>query len=304
MGSGLSGLATAWHLLHLPNPPTVTLYSNGKEASRISAGLLHKYMGQYAKLNPLAVEGEQATLALLASAQEFSSQPLILSQGFIRPATSDRQAAAYKECAAAYGDVDWLETCRVLDPNGPPCPGLFIQSGLVIDTPAYLNALIEGCKSRGLIIQEHTIELAAYDYVIQAMGAYTPVPLHPLKGQLLEIEWPSIPPLPFTIVGPIYIAMTKDRTRAVIGATYEHSYENEEPNSFAIDYLYPRAVALYPLLEGAKVVDVKAGLRASMPNRMPLVKKISDNRVVITGMGSRGLLYHSLFAKQCAALFS
>ena len=303
IGAGFSGLATAWHLLHLPHPPTVTLYSKGKSDSSIAAGLLHKYMGQYAKRSPLAVEAEKESLSLITNALKFTNRPLILSKGFIRPAFSDKQKAAFKECAETYPDVDPLESCQILDPNAPKAPGIFIQSGLVIDTQAYLDALLKGCQSKGLILQDQPLELETYDHTIQAMGAFTPTPLHRLKGQLLEIEWPpSIPPLPFTLVGEIYIAMMQDPKRAVIGATYEHTFESEEPNRFAIDYLYPKAMALYPALEEVEVVEIKAALRATMPNRLPLVKKMSHKLSFITGMGSRGLLYHAYFAKLCVNL--
>lgn len=300
VGAGFSGLSTAWYLLNLPKPPRVTLYSKGKIASRISAGLLHKYMGLYAKLNPIAVAAENETLRLLKIAQAFSNVPLIISKGFIRPGISAKQLEAYRKCAELYLDVEWLENCTSLDVGAPSGPGLFISSGLVIDTEAYLDGLIKACQSKGLIIEDLPLESEDYDHIIYAMGAKTPASLHSIKGQLIEIEWPStIPPLPFTLIGGVYITMTPDSKKAVIGATYEHTFENEEPDeTFAINFLYPKALELYPSLEGAKVLTVKSGLRGSTPNRLPLVQILSDKHSVICGMGSRGLLYHAYFANQ------
>lgn len=299
IGAGFSGLATAWYLLNLPNPPQVTLYSQGPICSRISAGLLHKYMGLYAKLNPLALAAEKEAHQLLAIAQTFSETPLILSKGFIRPGCSEKQVQAYKTQASLYSDVEWLENCQSLDPNGPSLPGLYIPSGIVIDTDGYLDALLKASLYKGLIIADQPLESEAYDHIIQAMGASTPLIHHAVKGQLIEIKWPSIPILPYTLIGPVYIAMTKDKKRAVIGATYEHSYKSCDPDKkFAIDFLYPKAIHLYPLLEGAEVLSVKAALRASTPSRLPIASILTSKNSVISGMGSRGLLYHAYFANQ------
>lgn len=297
LGAGLSGLATAWFLLHLNDPPTVTLFSQGNEASRISAGLLHKYMGVHAKLNPFAIEGEKKTHELISLAQTFSEKPIVISKGFIRPAQGEKQLSAYQECAKRYSDVDWIENCQTLDPQMISCPGIFIHSGAVIDTSSYLEALKKGCQSKGMRIVQEAPLLSSFDHVIYATGADSQG-VHPLKGQLLEVHWP-LPPLPYSVVGQVYLAMTADPTRAVIGATYEHSFTTKEPEvDFAIQTLFPKAMSLYPALQNAEILSVKAGLRASTPNRLPIAEVVSPQVSRITGMGSRGLLYHAYFAEQ------
>lgn len=308
IGSGFSGLATCWYLLNSNQPLEVTLFSKGNEASRISAGILHKYMGLYAKLNPLAIEAEKETRHLISIASQYTDQPLVLNEGIVRLAHTDKQKAAYSQCAESHSDVTWLDDCKSCDPNMASGSGIFIQSGVTIDTNNYLDALKRACIEKGLIVkfQDITDELTEFDHIIGAMGSYTKeltpftnLPLHPLKGQLLEIEWPEeLPPLPYTLISQVYLAMSSAQKKAIIGATYEHHFNDANPEAeIAIQALLPKALELYPKLAGCKITDVRAGIRATTPTRMPIAKVINERHSVLAGMGSSGLLYHAHFAK-------
>lgn len=313
IGSGFSGLALAWHLL---DSHEVTLFTKREEASRIAAGIMHKYMGLHAKLNPLAIEAERASLELIQEMTPYASSPLVLNKGIIRVAMTAMQQKSYAECAARYPDVQWLENCQSLDPHLSCFPGIFIESGVTIDAINYLEALEAGCKDKGLLQIEQTInhldELESFDHVILASGAGTHAllpaapPLHQLKGQLLEIAWPKhLPILPHTLISQVYLAMAGDTNRAVIGATYEHAFETADPDpELAINELLPKALQLYPELEGCHVLDVKAQIRITTPNRQPYAQILSAKTSLLTGMGSRGLLYHAYYAKQlsCAIM--
>lgn len=311
IGSGFSGLAVCWYLLNSPSPPEVTLFSKGDEASRISAGILHKYMGLFAKLNPLAVEAEKETKHLISIAEQHTNLPLILSKGIVRLAHTEKQKAAYAICADSHPDVKWLDNCQIHDPNMASGPGIFIQSGLTIDTNNYLDALKQACITKGLTVKVQDIadinELNDFDHIIGAMGSYTSnltpfqnLSLHPLKGQLLEIDWPeNLPPLPHTLISKVYLAMSQDQSKAIIGATYEHHFKDALPDAdHAIHALLPKALELYPKLTGCTIAAVRAGIRATTPNRMPIAKILNDRYSTLSGMGSSGLLYHAHFAKQ------
>lgn len=311
IGSGFSGLAACWYLLNSPSQPEVTLFCKGNEASRISAGILHKYMGLYAKLNPLAIEAAEETKELIKIAEEHSPDPIILSKGIVRLAHTDKQKIAYASCAEAHSDVKWLNDCQTFDMNMLSGPGIFIESGLTLDTNNYLDALKSACILKGLIVKIQHIsnvdELQSFDHIVGAMGSYTSsltpfenLPLHPLKGQLLEIQWPeNLPKLPHTLIAQVYLAMASDQTKAIIGATYEHHFKDANPDpEIAIQSLLPKALELYPKLDGCKITDVRAGIRATTPTRMPIAKILSDRYSTLSGMGSSGLLYHAHFAKQ------
>lgn len=311
IGSGFSGLSLSWYLLNSEYPPEVTLFSKGDEASRISAGILHKYMGLYAKLNPIAIDAEKETRHLISIAEQHTKLPIVLSKGIVRLAHTDKQKNAYAFCAESHNDVKWLDDCKICDDNMASGPGIFIESGLTLDTNNYLDALKAACISKGLNFKVQDIsvieELNDFDHVIGAMGSYTPslppfadLPLHPLKGQLLEIDWPeNLPRLPYTLISQVYIAMSSDPRKAIVGATYEHHFKDASPDAdIAIQSLLPKALELYPKLADCNIPDVRAGIRATTPNRMPIAKIINERYSTLTGMGSSGLLYSAHFAKQ------
>lgn len=123
IGSGFAGAALAWHLSHYFE---VTVFSDNREASRVSAGILHKYIGLYARLNPLAIEAEKDTHELLKVAEKYADQPLILSKGIIRLAYSEKQKAAFSNCI--YNDIEWFNSSKKYDEYLSDAPGIFISS--------------------------------------------------------------------------------------------------------------------------------------------------------------------------------
>lgn len=316
IGAGYSGLATALYLLQLNRPLEITLFDPhgiGGEASKISAGILQKYAGLHAKLNRYGEEAEIEALKLIDIASKALGRSVILSKGILRLALTEGQKEDYSRCANQFSDVRWLEPieCQALDKHLPHAPGIFINSGISIETQGYLEGLFQACKLGGVKHRAEKIQNLAdlnhFDVVVSATGALSgqipelkELKIHPVKGQLIELKWPAhLPPLAFSIVSQAYICMNKENTRCIIGATYEHNFENGNPDpERAINELLPRAVALYPPLKGAEVLDVKAGLRASTPTHLPIIGHISSNLWIISGLGSRGMLYHALYAKK------
>lgn len=308
IGAGFSGLAAAWHLLETCD---VTLFSDGREASKISAGLLHKYVGLRSPLNPFAKEAEIEAHSLLEVSNKALGEPVILSKGMLRIPHTDRQKEDFYRCASQNEDVEWVNP-QDLIPSLPYDSGIFIHSALTVDSNSYLEGLSLAAKQKGLKVENKHIsdlnELKGFDDIILATGAYS-FPFHnlkvfPIKGQLLELEWPSNhPPLPFALNSQVYITMTKDQKRCIVGATHEHHFKTESPDDLATRELLPRAHALYPPLKDAKILSARAGLRCTTSNRLPFAGHVRDNVYAITGMGSRGLLYHALFAKRLAVQF-
>lgn len=310
IGAGFSGLSSAWHLLNSFN---VILFHDENETSKIAAGLFHKYVGLRANLNPLACEAEKKSLELFEVAKLALNEPIILSQGILRIALGEQQKKDFYKCSSQNDDVEWLSSgqCQALDPYLPDAPGIFIHSGMTIDTVNYLKGLQLACEQKGLIVEKKHIsdlkELQGFDVIVLATGAYSfdlhGLKLHALKGQLLELEWPHrYPPLPFAISSQVYLTMTNDKRRCIAGATYEHHFTSDRPDEKAIEELFPKAIELYPPLKEAKILTVKAALRCTAPSRLPCVQHIRDNVYAIVGMGSRGLLYHAYFAEKLAKI--
>lgn len=310
LGAGLSGLAIAWHLSRLPEFE-VTLFDPGQigeNASGLAAGLLHPYPGAHAKSIKGGMEGYLATLELIAEVNPTAMQ----STGILRVAVTDEQQSDFRICSENNEDVDWLDadTCQLIQPGLVSAPGILILSGKLIDTTAYLSGLWKACESRSIQWEKRKVyslkELSSYDHIIVASGAeiaaipeLSHLPVRPVKGQLLEIEWPeSLPPLKIPINSKAYILPTSDPSRCIVGATFERKFSSAAPDlATALEYLKPKMSALFPELEHAKIMDCRAGIRASTPDHFPLMQQVNGNTWVLTGMGSKGLLFHALYAK-------
>lgn len=322
IGAGFAGLAAVWFLFKKKPDLGIHLFDAsppGGLASRISAGICHPYGGLKSRLNRHGVEGLAKMEELLSELDD--EPPLILSRKILRLALNHQQLEDFYSTSQTYDDVEWLEPeqCQRIIPNLPDAPGLMIHSGLTIDAPAYTKRLFAAAQTKGDLqfFQEEIKSLSAlqgYDAIICTCGAATlkfsefdALGFRPNKGQLLELEWPaSLPPLPISLVSQVYLSMGRDKNTVSIGATYERGYVDESADaSFAIKELLPKAIQLLPGLEGAKIKSVKSGLRLSTPTHLPFAGQVGKSLWCLAGFGSRGLLYHALYAdKLVNQLFS
>jgi glycine/D-amino acid oxidase-like deaminating enzyme len=314
IGAGFSGLALAWHLLNYPSSTSssirISLFDAkgiGGGSSGIAAGLLHPFTGAHAKLNPMGQEGVRATLAC--------GQSVLFSKGILRLALSLDQQSDFQLCASKYSpEVKWLTSsdCQALFPPLIGAPGLWIEDGLTINTSLYLKGLWQACQSKGasLILQhiENLQELSSFDATIVAAGAdslrfqeLAHYRFSTVKGQVLELEWPNdIPLLPFALNSQAYLLMNTP-TSCLVGATFEKNYTHAGPDmAAAAADIMPKVTAMIPALAKAKVRRCDAGLRLVTPTRFPFAEKIGQRQWALTGLGSKGLLYHALMAEKLA----
>lgn len=325
VGAGFSGLAVAWHLMTQKPSPNLklTLFDSraiGEGTSGISAGLLHPFAGAHAKLNWNGFEGMAATKELLKVSSRALGQAVTSARsGILRLALSDQQKDDYVLCAQKYShDVQWLDASQtqVLVPGCAQAPGLLIKNGEVVYSKLYLRGLLKACEALGVNFKCHKIsslnELKDYDFCIITAGAetrelleLTQPKLKVVKGQVLELSWPSdCKPLSHPINSHVYILMTEKGNSCLVGATYEKEFSSVATDlEFAKKELLPRAFDLFPGLSRSTVLRGAAGLRAVAPKHLPLIEKLSNREWLLTGMGSKGLLYHALFAKELVKLF-
>ncbi|MBA3721172.1 MAG: FAD-binding oxidoreductase [Parachlamydiaceae bacterium] len=320
IGAGFSGLAIAWYLLEQARSPLyITIYDSkgiGAGASGIAVGLLHPYAGAHAKLNRMGIEGVEATKELIDISQKTLQQPVALQKGILRIAVNEEQRLDFLQCANKYSnDIKWLDSaaCHTLYPQLVEAPGIWIQNGMIVNSPLYLMGLWNACQQRGVNLEIRKInslkEFKNCDAVILTSGAeiidfpqISSYSLSIVKGQILELEWPKrLPPLPFALNSQAYVVMNEDGSKCLAGATFERGYKSIEPDvDVAKNEILPKVVAMIPALEDAKIVGCYSGLRVVTKNHLPLAERIEMNTWVLTGMGSKGLLYHALYAKKLA----
>lgn len=321
VGAGFCGLAVAWHLLQLPYLPShlhIDLIDSkeiGKGTSGIAAGLLHPFVGAHAKLNWKGHEGFNSTKELLRVASMTLKESVTANdQGILRLAITPEQISNFQLCAERNPeDTQWLEPeqCQKLAPGINFVPGLWIKTGLTVYSQLYLKGLWLACSQRGVVFKQQLIhsltELNKYDYTIVTTGAETlqiqelaSLPIRVVKGQALEFSWPRhLAPLSCVLNSHIYLLMSKSRTSCILGATYEKEDRTASIHpEVAIKELFPKAIEIFPPLKTASLINCYAGLRAVAFHHRPLIYCLSPTHWVLTGMGSKGLLYHSLFAKE------
>lgn len=317
IGAGFCGLATAWSLLRLGESRAIKVtiidaQNVGVSTSGIAAGLLHPYVGIHCKMNHLGAEGFEATKTLIKVAEKHLGRSVAELTGICRPCLTKSQEIDFQKAAKLYApDISWMEVEEMCSYIGPKnvFPGIFIQSGMTVHAPDYLQGLWLACQSKGAKFCQAKIqsleELKEYDIVIFATGAETTkipelstLPLRPTKGQLLELKWPAdLKPLNAALNSQPYCLMSANKTHCIVGSTYEKNFISAEPDiQLAAEELIPKLHILLPELQGAKLTDCRAGVRATTPNRQPLITKIASNGWVIGGMSSKGLLYHALYA--------
>ena len=167
------------------------------------------------------------------------------------------------------------------------------------------------CSSLGVQFEKKKIHsltaLEDFDSVIIAAGAFVhslPELAHlkitPVKGQILEMVWPNNQPsLPHPFASQAYLLQNPEGKTCIAGATYEKAFADVTPNkTVAANEILPKINAFLPLFNDSMIVGCRAGVRASGPGHRPLVVNQGNNRWVITGMGSKGLLYHALYARE------
>lgn len=323
LGAGFAGLGTAYHLLNqTKGNAAIDLFDPapiGGGVSGLSAGLLHPFPGKRAEK---IKNGENLLLSthhLITEASKGLNQSVILSNGILRPAVTDQQIESFKKTADTYPrETEWWDQKKALDripglylpENGG---ALFIKNGVTLDVKAYLEGLWQISLRFGLHFHQRLFtdeaELAKYDKVVFAtgmglkqVGPVAHLPLAPVKGQLLRLKWPeNLPPLPFSLISEGFVVMEKGNKTCMVGATFERQFKTEEPDlATALPHIKERIKHFFPSLINAEILECKAGIRATSLNQQPLLGKFLDKYWYITGLGSKGLLYHAYLGELLA----
>ncbi len=298
VGSGFAGLALCYHFLE--KGAQVDLYDQkgiGAGASGVSSGLLHPYAGEQARRSWKADEAMESTKALLNLAQNFSVQQVADFSGILRK-VNPKQRETFIKHAALYKDVEILDEEWVL-----------IRSGIAVHSSTYLAGLYQACAQKGLVFFQQRIDssdqLSGYDACVFALGdGIFSFPerdkgaLSQVKGQTFLCKW-TLPPLQYPLLGKGHVVPLPGKKLVHMGATYERAAEDKGPcEKTAMSLLKPQMEKLVPAWKEISPIECRAGVRVVRPGHaVPWMYPIGDKKWVITAMGSRGLLYHSYFAK-------
>lgn len=136
------------------------------------------------------------------------------------------------------------------------------------------------------------------------------LPLNQVRGQVSHVKAPDMAKLRTVICHQGYITpadTAEFSDEHCVGATFDREHRNTL--STAADDAANLALVNTVLQEptwfsNAAVQSAKTGLRATVPDHLPIAGKIAEGLFVLGGLGARGLLFAPLLAEYLAAQLS
>lgn len=298
VGAGFSGLAISYFL---SSKCQVTLFDQkgvGGGASGVSSGLLHPYPAADGKRSFKADLALQEVKALLEKLQPLSPTPLFRKGGLLRRVWTEDQCNRFKSHIENYKDVEQCEENLFL-----------IHSALTLYVPRYLETLWKASAQNGaeLVIRkvESLEELREFDHLVLAAGwgmknfpECKDLGIHFVKGQKLICRTKNGEKLQ-SVMSKKYRAVLEEEGAFEIGSTYERGFVSDAPDLESA--LQQLQMAFDEFSEEREIVECRAAVRVCRSvGYLPVAETLNPRCTVLTGMGSRGLLYHAYYGKMVA----
>ncbi|HCD51443.1 MAG TPA: hypothetical protein DEQ34_03280 [Balneolaceae bacterium] len=333
LGAGIAGMSLAKELkasgakVFLADTKKV-----GSGGSGAPMGLVNPATGRYATYTWRADEGYEAVKNNLEVVHQYTGKNFYKINGVLRPAMDARIASRMKENVEhpnwPDGWIEWKteQEVQTLHP-GITCVegGVWLPQAITVDMGGFIDAFSHYNTSLGIDVFTHIrseVQETGSDYLITledgeqiaaknliyTSGYYllltdfwNTLPLVPVKGQLAIMRYLKAENLPFShSISALGYTTTLGGNEFVVGSTYEHSFEHEDPDPKGLDYLMSRFGKVLPDIKThSEVIGRWSGMRASTPNRKPIMGKHpgKENLYVFAGLGSKGLLYGGMLAK-------
>ncbi len=263
--------------------------------------------------------------ALVAELRESAGvDPEYRGSGLLRVARDPAEAAALERRAGLLADaeVSWLapDAARALEPQlAPDLAGalhspreghvrspLLVRAyaqaaarrGARIETGAPVMALV---RERARVVGVETAEgRRAAGQVVLCAGSWTPsfaaglgapLPVAPVRGQIVSLDAPDPPFSSIVWGGSTYLVPKLDGSVAV-GATEEHVGFDRRVTAAGVRGLLEDAARLVPSLADASFRGAWVGLRPETPDHLPLVGPVPtlDGLLVAAGHFRTGVL--------------
>lgn len=322
IGAGLAGLSLAFNLQSLSKEWKVVLFdAKQRGASRIASGLLHPFSSDFSRQVPHAKAAMLETSKLFGEVKKEDPALFFIEHGILKIPLDNDQLIACSHLPEIYENLSWLPPDKVerLYPIiKKKSYGLLIESGKTIFTNLYLDSLLKKVQSLGVEVVKEVSSIktavSEFDITFLCMGQSlhsflkehlkdNQIPIQLIKGQLLECEIPSLKdPLKYSILAKGYLGLSPKKGVYYLGGTYEHRFVDEKPDQeIAIAILKDYFAQYTDKRCDLKVLSVQAGVRVAMKReRTPQILKLSNKLFAITGLGSKGLLYHGLLGSMAA----
>lgn len=334
LGGGLAGLALASSLIRRDKRVCLIEKKHiGAGASGTPLGLGNPATGRFGTKVWRAEACYDAVLEDMQEVQKHSEHPFFKKTGVIRPALTEKIVRRMQENLEKRdwreGWIEWLneDTFRqrfsgmqVLE------GGMWLPVGLTVNIGQYLKTKAEMLRSRGLqlytgqttkpkpdngdfvirledkVIRSPKVTYAT-GYGTQNSDYWSDIDLHPIKGQIARFKAEGGYPYKASISALGYMGSLQEGEFSA-GSTYEHHFDDLNPDEYGKDYLRKRMAKVVPgLMHKSEVIGQWSGVRMSAPNKKPVLgeHKNLPGLYLFSGLGSKGLLYSSYLGDMMAA---
>lgn len=297
-GRGFGGLAIAYFLKKRFPKKNVILfdpYPLGQSASGAASGLLEPIGGRLAIRSPLATEGLRATRSLLETVSQFLGKKVFFEGGVLHTPIDQKQRSLFLKKVEEFPDqFGWTQEGELL-----------VKEGVNVFSKAYLEGLFSLVESMGVEFCPVNVPIDSEVKMIficigSGIQEILPDQFRLTRGQAMQVKKQNTTfDLPKVHKG--YVALDLDPSIYHVGSTYERENLHLPPNkASALHELRERNRELYGEIDHLEVVEIRSGTRVFCRDetRLPKIIRIAPNQIVLSGFGSKGLLYHALYAKK------
>lgn len=337
VGAGVVGCAIAYELARRgASVELVDMRATGMGATQASAGILAPFLEarEEGPFLDLLVRSLELFDPLIADVARDSGQSIPYKRtGTLEVATNDHRMTELRATAAMLSGrgvaADLLDAPGVSDAEPHVSPG--VLGGLLVPSHGFVSAPIltaslaaaarrhgaqiveRGSVRRirsggdGLVVETERGSLSG-DQVVIAAGSWSGaieiegvaarVPVHPVRGQLLQLRWNG-PPLKRVLIcsDRCYLVPWDDGT-VLVGATVEDAGFDESATAAAVHDLLQAACELVPQGWIAGFIGTRVGLRPASSDELPIIgtSSVMPNLMYATGHYRNGILLAPLTA--------
>jgi len=322
VGGGLAGVCSA---LWLSKHQRVLLLEGSHQpsgASQVSAGLINPFSGLRGRLMWRGLEALENLDALVCEAD---AAQCYNSCGVLRLATSQKQAASFREVASAYPDYAAWINVEKLERDYPGTRSshgaLRLYVGGTMNTPCFIDTVLSAAIRQGAVVMrgQHVVKWSTISDAAQVMtqqgrryhGSHIllclgdgyrhfkslrALNLHRIKGQVVHLPKPSGYPLSLSVSGHGYVV--SGPSTIIVGTTYERDFSTDTPTDEATKVILDTASTMIPGLNRLSPLQTAAAVRVGVPGtRLPMIGPVAKRIWIFTGLGSKGILFASLLSR-------
>jgi thiazole synthase len=340
VGGGVVGLAIAVELKHQGAKVTVVSQDFTQAASHAAAGMLAPLAERLASSSLLDLcsrsrwlypEWTQKLEALTGVDTGY------LPCGILAPSYSQSQpeAISLRERSAIAADdrAVWLDQAaiKLYQPglSDRVSGGWWYPEDGQVDNRCLMRSLLQAAQTLGIELQEGVRvkaiqqkqgrvngvltdggQLTAEQYVLAA-GSWSrqllPLPVRPVKGQMLSLRMPQKLHQPFPLQRVLYgediYLVPRQDGRLIVGATVEEVDWTPFNTPKGIQSLLAKATALYPPAADWQIEELWWGFRPGTPDELPILgRSACENLFLATGHYRNGILLAPITASLMADL--